>query len=113
MDLRGLVSDPPEIDPVLAHALVENLSEKSLSSALLRDVPDSYGWDTNAYLTAALIDSVRDGTFVNMQVRTKKKLKPLTPVDVPGVSKKKKKKPVNGFVRMAQAMRAQAQTQGE
>lgn len=113
VDLRGLFTTPAEITPKLALALVEHLPSSSSSSATLREVPDSHGWDTNSYLISTLINAVRDNTYVNMQVRTKKKLKPFPPVEVPGVSNKKKKKPVSGFVRMAQAMRAQAQTQGE
>lgn len=101
----------PTTTPSLVLALIENLPTHSATSAKLRDVPESAGWDTNAYLAAALIDSVRDGTFVNMQVRTKKKLKPFERVQLPGAEGGKStqsKKPVNMFVKMAQQAALQA-----
>lgn len=81
------------------------------TSALLRDSPESVGWNTSDYLTAALIDSVRDGTFANMQMNSKKKLQPFERVPLPGVEKKPEKKPVNNFVRMARAALAEAHKQ--
>lgn len=109
-DLTDLFQPEPTTTPSLVLALIENLPSHSATSAKLRDAPDSIGWDTNAYLAAALIDSVRDGTFVNMQVRTKKKLKPFERVQLPGGEgeKKTRKKPVSMFVRMAQQAMAQA-----
>lgn len=51
-------------------------------------------------MLASLIDAVRENTYANMQVRTRKKLKQPTPVKVPGA----KKKQANSFLRMAQAV---------
>lgn len=100
-DLRDILSeDPPSPKWVLG--LVEGLPPESMTVALMLDSEESYGWATSDYLTAAVINSIRENTFVNMQVRTKKKLKPIESVSVPGLSKKKENKPVNNFVRMAQ-----------
>lgn len=105
VDLRDLFSeDPPSPKWILG--LIEGLPTESRTSAILREAEDSYGWSTTEYLLAALINSVREGTFVNMQVRTKKKLKPIEPVAVPGLEKKDK--PVNNFVRMAQMQLAKS-----
>lgn len=105
-DLRDILSeDPPSPKWVLG--LVEGLPPESMTAALMRDSEDSYGWTTTDYLSAAVINSIRENTFVNMQVRTKKKLKPIESVSVPGLSKKKENKPVNNFVRMAQMQLAQ------
>lgn len=101
----------PTTTPSLVLALIENLPSHTATSAKLRDVPESAGWDTNAYLVAALIDSVRDGTFVNMQVRTKKKLKPFERVQLPGAEggkPTKEEKPVSLFIKMAQQAALQA-----
>lgn len=106
VDLQGLFYDPPEVDPKRAMALVEGLPQDSRTMARLRGAPDSAGWDTNSYLLASLIDVVRENTFVNMQVRTKKRLKPFEQVPVPGV-KKKKKGPQNSFALMAQQQMSQ------
>lgn len=105
-DLRELLSeDPPSPRYVLG--LIEELPPNYKTSAILRDEIEGYGWDTTAYLLAAIANSVREGTFVNMQVRTKKKLQPIDPIKVPGLEKKKKEKqPANNFVRMAQAQLA-------
>ena len=113
VDLRELLSEEPTTTPTLVLALIEELPFSSRTSALLRDSPDSAGWDTSDYLTAALIDSVRDGTFANMQMNSKKKLQPFERVPIPGVEKKPEKKPVNNFVRMAQMALAEAQKQKE
>lgn len=102
VDLQGLFYDPPEVDPKRAMALVEGLPQDSRTMARLRGASDSAGWDTNSYLLASLIDVVRENTFVNMQVRTKKKLKPFEQVPIPGVKKQKKKGPKNSFALMAQ-----------
>ncbi|UBI10053.1 hypothetical protein LA324_05440 [Corynebacterium coyleae] len=72
---------------------------------MLRGVENSYGWTVNTYLTAALIDAVRENTYANMQVRTKKRLPKPEKLPVPGVKQKKK---VNNFVAMAQAQLAKA-----
>ena len=109
VDMRGLLEDDPTTTPALVLALIEGLPLGSKTSAILREAPESAGWDTSDYLTAALIDSVRDGTFVNMQVRTKKKLQPFERVPVPGVEQKtQSKKTVSSFVRMAQAALAES-----
>lgn len=76
-----------------------------MTSCILRDEEDAYGWGTTEYLLAAVANSVREGTFVNMQVRTKKRLQPIDPIEVPGL-KKKKDRPANNFVRVAQAQLA-------
>ena len=80
--------------------MIEGLPLGSSFGALAGGVPDSAGWDTSAYMLASLIDAVRENTYANMQVRTKKKLKQPTPVRVPGA----KKKQSNSFLKMAQAV---------
>lgn len=103
--LGGVVADPPTLSPSEALALIENLPEDSRTLALLRGMEDSYGWTVDTYLTAALIDAVRENTYANMQVRTKKSLPKPEKLPVPGVERKKK---VNSFVAMAQAQLAKA-----
>lgn len=98
--------DPPSPKYILG--LVENLPPHSQTSNILRDTPEGFGWDTSSYLLASIVNSVREGTFANMQVRTKKKLSPPEPVFTPGTEKQKKNKP-NKFVQMAQAQLAKRQ----
>lgn len=107
-DLRDIYSeDPPSPKWVLG--LVEALPHERRTSCILRDSEESYGWDTNSYLLASIVNSVKEGTFVNMQVRTKKKLPAFDPIEVPGVKKKKSGKPANRFIQMAQAALAKQQ----
>ena len=101
VDLLGVVADPPEISPKRATALIRNLPTESRTAAILRKSENSAGWDHTAYLLASVIDAVRENTFVNMQVRTKKRIEPFDKVPVPGVEKTKKKS-TNKFVQMAQ-----------
>lgn len=103
--LGGVVADPPTLSPSEALTLIENLPEDSRTLSLLRGLEDSYGWTVDTYLTAALIDAVRENTYANMQVRTKKRLPKPEGMPVPGVKRKKK---VNNFVAMAQAQLAKA-----
>lgn len=103
--LGGLVSDPPTLSPSEALTLIENLPEDSRTHSLLRGVDNSYGWTVDTYLTAALIDAVRENTYANMQVRTRKRLPRPEKMPVPGIQHKKK---VNNFVAMAQAQLAKA-----
>lgn len=100
VDISTLVSDSPEISPKQAIALLENLPPESKSLAYISEVPSSYGWDTRAYLLAGLIDTIRENTHTNIQVRTKKKIKPFDKFPIPGLEKKEK--PVSMFVQMAQ-----------
>lgn len=106
VDLGGLVSDPPSLSPAEALALVENLSPGSYSSAILRGEEDGYGWGTTEVLLAGVIDAIKEGTFSNIQVRTKKKLKPPEPIPVPGRRVKPK---VNNFLAAAKAYAKQAE----
>lgn len=109
MDLRDLFSEDDPLTPKRAVALIEGLPPESRTAAILREDEESYGWKTSDYLLAAIANSVREGTFVNMQVRTKKKLTPIEPIEVPGVKKQKKQKKANKFVQMAQAQLAKQQ----
>lgn len=106
VDLLGLATG--EISPRRALVLIEGLASHTRASASLRDAEEESGWRTETYLAAAIYDAVREGTYTNMQVRTKKKLTPPKPLSVPGASKKKKPT-ANRFVKMAQAQLAQAQ----
>ena len=103
VNVVGLFKDSPDLSPAETLALIESLPLGSTFGALAGKVPDSAGWDTNSYMLASIIDAVRENTYANMQVRTKKKLKQPTPVKVPG-SKPKKKQQSNSFVKMAQAV---------
>ena len=98
VDLSGVVAEPATISPVEVFALVENLPPESNTSALVRSEPGSSGWSTTEYLLASVIDAVRENTFANMQVRTKKRLTPPGKLPVPG--RKVEKKP-NQFLAMA------------
>lgn len=103
MDLRDLFDPVDPLTPKRALLLVAELPPSSHTSALLRDSEDSYGWDTHAYLLASTANAIREGTFVNMQVRTKKQLERPEPIRIPGTESGAKKKPkANHFVRMAQ-----------
>lgn len=106
VDLQGLVTG--DVSPRRALVLIEGLAPHTRASASLRDAENEYGWSTEAYLAAVTVDAVREGTFANMQVRTKKKLTPPTPIDIPG-AKPKKKPAANRFVQMAQAQLAKSQ----
>lgn len=107
MDLLDLFREENPLSPKRALALIEGLPIETMTSALLREEPDSYGWGTETYLLAAGINAVREGTFVNMQVRTKKKLAPPDLVVTPGSeAARDKHKPANAFVKMAQAQLA-------
>lgn len=101
VDMQGLFEDPPTLSPRRAMVLINGLPVSSQTSALARDTKEAIGWDINTYLLAALIDSVKENTFANVQVRTKKKLTPPQRVPVPGVEEDKKKSP-NNFIKMAQ-----------
>lgn len=100
VDLTGLFVEPSLITPAEVLALVENLPPESATQAERRNQPDSQGWTASAYLTAMAVDAIRENTFANMQVRTKKKLKPPDKLPVPGQKPQKKQ---NSFVAMAQA----------
>lgn len=106
MDLRDLFTGGTT--PRLVLQLVENLPPHYRSSAILRDDEGSYGWRNETYLVAAVVNAVQEGTFANMQVRTKKKLPSPERLKVPG-AEEKKSKPANAFVQMAQAQLASAQ----
>lgn len=100
VDVVGLFMDPPELSPAQVLALIEGLPLGSRFVAHAGGVPDSAGWDTDSYMLASLIDAVRENTYANMQVRTKKKLKRPTPLKVPGA---KQPSNSNSFLKMAQA----------
>ena len=100
VDVSGVLADPPSISPAEVLALIENLPIESATQAERRNQPDSVGWSTADYLAAMAVDAVRENTFANMQVRTKKKLKPPEKLPVPGQKPRKK---ANSFVAMAQA----------
>lgn len=103
MDLRDLFVEDTSLTPSLVLALVYELPVGSRTASLMSGVEDSSGWGINSYLLASLINAVRENTFANMQVRTKKKLSRPEPVNTP-LSKREEKKPAgNTFVRMAQA----------
>lgn len=93
------------MSPKWALNLISGLPAETVTAATLREDEGSVGWDTNTYLLTALVNSVREGTFANMQVRTEKKLKPPEPIPLPG-AERKQSKPANAFVRMAQAQLA-------
>lgn len=101
MDLTDLFREEADLTPAKAMALIENLPMESKTAALLSGEDKSQGWSIDAYLTATLIDAVRENTFVNTQVRTKKRLKPPERFPIPGVRKEKRP---NNFALMAQKM---------
>lgn len=110
VDITGLVSDNPGVTPAQVLALVENLPLGSGLLSVSEELDDASGWDTNSYLLASLIDAVRENTFANMQVRTKKRLQRPERVKVPG--RREKPKP-NNFMKMARAMFNQNLKEGE
>lgn len=102
VDLRELVSDDGDLSPRRALVLLMGLPFGCRSWAYIQDEPDLQGWDPQAYLLAALVDSVRENTFATVQIQTKKKLKAPEPMKIPGVRKKEEPKG-NLFVQMARA----------
>lgn len=94
-----------EVDPLLPSrvlVLIYGLPTESRSIARISGNPDSEGWGVGEYLLASTVNAVREGTYTNIQVRTKKKIKPPEDVKVPGVGEVKKSRP-NRFALMAQA----------
>lgn len=102
VDLRDLVSDEGELSPRRALSLISGLPPGTATWARLAGEEDLAGWDTQTFLLAGLIDSVRENTFATVQVNSKKRLKQPEPFPVPG-SKKKKRPEQNMFAAMAAA----------
>lgn len=88
-------------------AYIAHMPNGSATQASVREEPDAFGWDTQTYLLAGLVDAVRENTFVTAQTNTKKKIKPPEPIDVPG--RVKQGKPNNLFTQMAAAQYNAAQ----
>lgn len=104
IDLRELVSDEGDLSPRRALALVQGLPHGTRSWARIQDDPELEGWDIQAYLLASLVESVRENTFATVQIQSKKKLKRPEPMQIPGVHKKKERRPDGGlFANMARA----------
>lgn len=101
VDLRDLVSDEGDLSPRRALSLIAGLPTGTASWAHLAGEEDLTGWDTQTFLLAGLIDSVRENTFATVQVNSKKKLKQPEPFPVPG--SKKKRPEQNTFAAMAAA----------
>lgn len=80
---------------------VRNMPVGSKTYAALSDDQRSEGWDVQGYLTASLVDAVRENTYVTAQVQTKKKLTRPEPMDVPGRKAKKPKAKTNMFAQVA------------
>lgn len=99
VDLEGLFASPPNVSPRKVLVLIEGLPADSATVSRTRDTPEATGWTVDSYLLASLIDAVRENTFTNIQVRTKKKLTPPERVRVPGAVVEKKP---NSFVARAQ-----------
>lgn len=108
VDLSGVVADPPTISPAEVLALVENLPAESMTVSLEQGIPEAVGWGLSEHLLASVVDAVRENTFANMQVRTKKKLKAPDRIPVPG--RKVEKKP-NKFLAMARAQFAKGRSE--
>lgn len=102
VDLSDILASTPSISPTKVVWLIQSLPVESRTSAILRKNPESYGWTNTDYLLANVIDSVRENTFANIQVRTKKKLQPFDRTPVPGMREEKKKPTQNKFLKMAQ-----------
>lgn len=109
VDLADLVRESPLLSPATVLGLVENLPMESATSCKLRDTPDGVGWGVHEFLTAGVIDAVRENTFSSLQMNSEKKLTPPDPVRLPGSEvESKKKSKANAFVRMAQKKLAQS-----
>lgn len=81
-------------------ALIQNLPDDSATVAAMRGGRQFYGWDTDRYLMAQLVDSVRENTWVLAAVNSKKKPKRPDPLERPGKSGATKK---NQFAALARA----------
>lgn len=95
------------LSPRFVLELVRGLPSDCPSAALLREEKDAAGWGVQEYLTAALIDVVRENNYITAQGLSKRKLKQPEPLKVPGVDRKKRSAG-NGtsFTRMAAAQLA-------
>lgn len=102
VDLRHLFDDSGELSPKRALILIENLPPSSRTVTLIGDNPEAYGWDLSAHMLASVIDTIRENTYTNVQVRTKKRIDPPEPFTRPGVEKEAKERKPNKFVQMAQ-----------
>lgn len=103
VDVRELVSDDGDLSPRRALALIYGVPQGTATWAHLQGDPDLIGWDTQTYLLAGVIDSLRENTFATVQIQSKKKLQRPEPIKVPGAHQKKKRPEQNLFARMAAA----------
>lgn len=98
------MSDAGGLSPRRALSLIQGLPHGTRSIALMQGDPELEGWDVDSFLTAALIETMRENTFATVQIQSKKKLKHPEPLKIPGgTSPKKKKPPANMFAAMARA----------
>ena len=100
LDIRDVLVPGTRLTPRSALALIRQLPEDSATIAELRGGPQFAGWDTDRYLTAQLIDSVRENTWVLIAANSKKKPKHPEPMPRPKVDAPKK---TNQFAAMARA----------
>lgn len=98
------MSDAGELSPRRALALIQGLPHGTRSIALIQGDPELEGWDVDSFLTAALIETMRENTFATVQIQSRKKLKHPEPLKIPGGSSPKKNtQPANMFAQMARA----------
>lgn len=75
---------------------VRALPDASLSKALLRDDPDSEGWDQDRYMLAGIFDVIRENTLLTGQFKKDPGLKPWPRPGAESTTQEtEKKKPVS------------------
>ena len=98
------MSDAGDLSPRRALSLIHGLPHGTRSIAQIQGDPELEGWDVDSFLTAALIETMRENTFATVQIQSKKKLKHPEPLKIPGgTSPKKNTQPANMFTQMARA----------
>lgn len=108
------MSDAGDLSPRRALSLIQGLPHGTRSVARIQGDPDLEGWDVDSFLTAALIETMRENTFATVQIQSKKKLKHPEPLKIPGAKPQKQKPPQqNMFTAMARAQLARRNSGSE
>lgn len=107
IDLRDVLRPEGTLSPRRALALIRWLPPESATYAVLRGGPEFYGWGPDRYMSAALIDAVKENTYAFVSANSKRKPKPPEPVERPDM-KVRRKRGANSFRAMAAARIAAA-----
>lgn len=101
-DLRDVLVPGSGLTPRMCIALIRNLPVESATVAELRGGAEFRGWDGDRYMTADLIDAVRELIYVQVASKSKRKPPPPKPFERPDAIVEKKQQG-NNFAAMARA----------